>query len=271
MITCKMNGGLGNQLFEIFNTISLAIDNNTDFVFLYTTFVTNRSTYWENFLNKLKKYTVENLPNIEHQYCEPCFEYVPVKYHQNMCLNGYFQSEKYFANNYNKITEIIGLSELINNLKEKIGSNYDFNNTISMHFRLGDYKYNPYAHPILTLDYYINSIEHIINKTNKNDYTVIYYCENEDMSTVNGNINALQNKFESFKFVRFRGDYADHEEMLSMSLCTHNIIANSTFSWWGAYFNTNNEKIITYPCIWFGPKLADKNLKDLHPSSWIKI
>jgi Glycosyl transferase family 11 len=271
MITCKINGGLGNQLFEIFNIISLAIDNQADFVFLYTTNLGDRSAYWENFLKNLKKFTVENFPNIEHQYCEPCFEYVPIDYKSNMCLNGYYQSEKYFAHNYNKIIDLLGLDEFISNLKEKIDNTYDFNDTISMHFRLGDYKYNPSSHPIMSLDYYSNSIEYIINKTGKNNFTIIYYCENVDIQTVNENICLLQNKFESLKFIRFTGNYTDYEEMLSMSLCTHNIIANSTFSWWGAYFNSNNDKIVTYPSIWFGPNLSEYNLKDLFPSSWIKI
>ena len=53
--------------------------------------------------------------------------------------------------------------------------------------------------------------------------------------------------------------------MLSMSCCEHNIIANSTFSWWGAYFNDKKEKIGCYPGQWFGPKLADKNTKDICP------
>ena len=58
--------------------------------------------------------------------------------------------------------------------------------------------------------------------------------------------------------------------MLLMSSCQDNIIANSTFSWWGAYFNTNNEKIVCYPYKWFGPS-ANHNICDLFPDSWQKI
>ena len=59
--------------------------------------------------------------------------------------------------------------------------------------------------------------------------------------------------------------------MLMMSCCTHNIIANSSFSWWGAYFNSNKEKIICRPEKWFGPAMVDNNIQDLCPEEWIVI
>ena len=71
-----------------------------------------------------------------------------------------------------------------------------------------------------------------------------------------------------FHFVR--DTIADWQQMLLMSVCDHNIIANSTFSWWGAYFNTNPQKVVCYPSVWFGPGVAH-NTMDLCPESWAKI
>ena len=56
-----------------------------------------------------------------------------------------------------------------------------------------------------------------------------------------------------------------------MSLCQHNIVANSSFSWWGAYFNQNPSKIVTYPSKWFGPAHGNNKTDDLFPESWVKI
>ena len=67
-------------------------------------------------------------------------------------------------------------------------------------------------------------------------------------------------------FIKLENGLSDWEEMLAMSLCKYNIIANSSFSWWGAYFNENKEKIVCYPSVWFGEVLSYHNIKELHPT-----
>jgi hypothetical protein len=108
--------------------------------------------------------------------------------------------------------------------------------------------------------------------TLKDDWEVLYFCEKEDNETVSKIINDLKKEFPKMKFYKQSDDVADWEQMLIMSCCYHNIIANSTFSWWGAYFNTNPKKYICYPSKWFGPKLCDKNkTNDLFPEDWMEI
>ena len=88
---------------------------------------------------------------------------------------------------------------------------------------------------------------------------------------VNISIAVLQRKFPNITFVKASDELYDWEQMLLMSCCDHHIIANSSFSWWGAYFNPSKEKIVCYPSVWFGPKLAYMDVKDLFPDSWEKI
>jgi hypothetical protein len=98
---------------------------------------------------------------------------------------------------------------------------------------------------------------------------VQYYCEDEDHADIALVIDELSHLFPSLVFKRFKG-IMDYEEMLSMAGCKHNIIANSSFSWWGAYLNPCPEKIVCYPSLWFGPMIP-KSVDSMFPVSWTKI
>ena len=164
---------------------------------------------------------------------------------------------------------------------------YENKNVISMHFRIGDYKFLQNCHPILGVEYYINSIKFILNslRTDNTKWTILYFCEDTDIIEVETKINKIKTKCmvsESgspleLEFERANSDseseskIEDWQELLLMSCCQHNIIANSSFSWWAAYFNTNPHKIVCYPEKWFGPQLSQHNTKDLFPPSWHKI
>ena len=80
----------------------------------------------------------------------------------------------------------------------------------------------------------------------------------------------LVSKFPQYTFTRASNLLADWEQLLLMGCCSHNIIANSSFSWWGAFFNSNKEKIVCYPSVWFGATVGH-NTSDLCPPSWAKI
>ena len=137
MISCEITGGLGNQLFQIFTTIAHSIRQNTNFVFsIKKSDDYHRRAYWDIFAsikNNLTNNQVE-LPI----YKEPYFHYCSLPDSNNIKLYGYFQSHKYFENEYNKIIEICEINNKRYTCLEKYSFEYNFSNTISIHFRIGD-------------------------------------------------------------------------------------------------------------------------------------
>jgi hypothetical protein len=148
----------------------------------------------------------------------------------------------------------------------------EMSKTISIHFRLGDYKKVQHCHPILNLNYYINSIKHILSNREPDSINrVLYFCEEEDIEYVSISISILQKQFKDIHFVRCLDELADWQQMLLMSMCAHNIIANSTFSWWGAYMNQREDRIVCYPNVWFGPNIENDVRDLLDVSGFVEI
>ena len=178
---------------------------------------------------------------------------------------GYFQSHKYFQDNLDKILDLLKWNEI----RQPYENKYDYNNTVSLHFRIGDYRLS-HSHPVLSVHYYINAVKNLITDTNRDDWSVLYFYEKNDKTMIDKNIETLKTKYPKLNFISIDHDLDDWEQMICMSYCSHNIIANSTFSWWGAYFNNYPEKIVCYPKIWFRPT---KNIstKDLFPENWVKV
>lgn len=272
MISCELMGGLGNQLFQIFMTISYAMKHRQPFKFLYKDFLGNRPTYWNTFLNPLKVFTIKQRPTMT-VINETGFGFQLIQdpsQGEDSTLKGYFQSHKYFEEHWNTLSRLIRLEEQKAAVKSMYNHNYD--NIVSMHFRLGDYKYLQDCHPIIKYSYYKNSIQHIINATENDKLKILYFCEKSDVDDVLLIIKQLKEELPECTFVKIDHDIFDWVQMLMMSLCRHNIIANSSFSWWGAYFNSRDDKIVCYPDVWFGPKLASINdTSDLFPEMWTKI
>lgn len=274
--TAYLMGGLGNQLFQIFVTIALALRNNKEFKFEYSDVLTagvERPTYWNNLLTRLKPYTTNGIYNRNDMIIarERGFEYnefLPIEVSMSnkpACLYGYFQTDKYFSDYYAQIIEMIGLARLQQDIRAKTKVLSPMKVNVSLHFRLGDYVHKQGHHPVMPVSYYIKALRNVPEKSR-----VIYFCEDADIDRVNISVQVLAKSFPSMEFIR--ADVTDDwEQMLLMSVCDHNIIANSSFSWWGAYFNSNTVKQVYYPSIWFGPLLANNNTKDLCPASWTKI
>jgi hypothetical protein len=188
-------------------------------------------------------------------------------------MNGIVQIHlmKYFHNQYSMICRIIGLDKMKENILAKINlDKQNFETYISMHFRIGDYKKIQEYHPLTTYDYYERALEYITTHKPFENFNILYFCEDNDIDDVLKVINRLIIKFPNYNFSRGDNKLADWEQMLLMSLCHNNIIANSSFSWWSAYFNSWEDKIVCYPSVWFG-EIVKNDTKDLCPPEWVKI
>ena len=284
MITCNLMGGLGNQLFQIMMVMAVAIKNEVPFIFPYSDKLmvgVERPTYWNTFFKNIRMYTAnpENFNNsnifinnllYKHPiYNEPSFNYTEIPKIDNVMFNGYFQSYKYFQEVQDKIFDLIGIYGIQLDILNEYPELFSEKNTISMHFRLGDYKTKQDCHPILPYEYYEKSLETIPTEE-LSKYNVLYFCEEEDNEYVNGIIDRLKLKFQVKEFIKVDDKIDDWKQLVIMSCCKINIIANSSFSWWGAYFNINDGKIVFYPSVWFGPSIQN-DVSDMYPDSWIKI
>jgi len=275
MISSYLMGGLGNQLFQIFNCIAYGIENNVPFIFQYSDVSPSsvfRTTYWETFLSDIKQYTTKVISKYRFSvYKESFFRYREhPKNIENIYFNGYFQSYKYFESCKNKIFDMIHLREQQENCVAEYPEYFVNENTISLHFRLGDYKSKQEYHPLQKYEYYKKAFN-ILSPSDLSKYTVLYFCEKEDNSIVENTINELKKDFVFHKITKVDDNIPDWKQMLIMSCCNMNIIANSSFSWWGAYFNKNKDNIVIYPSLWFGPAIGHNDIQDLCPDDWIKV
>ena len=301
MLTCKLQGGLGNQLFQIYTTIAHADRINSRFFFFNVTelknSVTDRHTYWGSIFSKLQPFLV-NPEKIKQEDIgiirEKGFTYSqlpiiltgdqtkrPRMQMQMQMLHGYFQSYKYFDEYCYTINRILRLDEHKVRLTNKYLKLINDDQPISMHFRRADYKNLPKCYVLLDADYYKTALRRIIVATtnpNQNQNKskplnkVLYFCEDQDLEDVDKMILDIKSEFPTIVFERADPELEDWEQLILMSLCRHNIIANSTFSWWGAYLNTSREKIVVCPTMWFGEAMRQSHdLKDIFPPDWMKI
>lgn len=261
MISCYLQGGLGNQLFQIATTLSFGWDNNIDSVFNLNIhnlpLQGNKAITYKDIFYRHLELTDENLLNKCKIYTEPNFHYdeIPVYVSkEDYILYGYFQTEKYFIKYRNKILDYFKPTEEIKEYLKKYDSLLE-GNTCSVHVRRGDYLRFPNDHPTLSNDYYNNSFKNMKKGTK-------FIVFSDDINWCKENL-----KGDNLTYIDEKDDYIN---LLLMSLCKHNIIANSSFSWWGAWLNKNKNKTVIAPKEWFG---VNKNLntKDLIPSKWITI
>lgn len=253
-----LNGGLGNQLFQIAATTSAAMKNNDTPTFSLGAHILENqgspaSTYQDNILRNVS--LVPGKIPYSSLYREPAFEYEEIKYTKDRCLFGYFQSEKYFSENEKTIRELFSMDKSTSEyLAEKYGHIFDSSKKlVSLHVRRGDYLRLSEFHHVCTLDYYKKAMEKFSD--------VMYVVFSDDLMWCKLNLPLG----EGYVFAEGNKDFQD---LYLMSLCDHHIIANSSFSWWGAWLNENKEKKVVAPRKWFGPKNAHLNTKDIYCEGW---
>ena len=301
MIITKLQGGLGNQMFQYATGRHLAHLNNTELkldISAYNNQSKNDTprkyslgnfNIKENFSTKKDNKEI-GLPNmttkniflriyrkffrdletkkpiyeralINEQYFGFCPDILKLK--ENAYLSGNWQSEKYFSD----ITDIIRKDFSIKNessaYKQMGQQILSASNPISLHIRRGDYVHNKITnqyHGVCSLDYYKKAIGIIKGK-----------IENPTFFIFSDDIEWIKENLQTNSPIIFvsNGKLKDYEELILMSKCKHNIIANSSFSWWGAWLNNNTNKIVIAPQKWFESLERTKDnpcLKD-----WVKI
>lgn len=252
MITTYLQGGLGNQMFQVACTFNLAKLNNDEAWFNFNSSHTplqgkEAFNYKKNIFKEfIHKNTISHDSEFEQQgHC-----YKPIPYQKNMRIKGYFQSEKYFTEHSEEICDKFrkGLgSEKVDKWLATFKKPL-----VSLHVRRGDYLKFPDIHRFPGLEYYNKALE------NFKDCDVILISDDKLW---------VKENFKSGTISPFTDEL---DELYLMTQCEHNIIANSSFSWWGTYLNQNINKKVYYPDKWFGPR-GFQDTQDTAPQNWNKI
>lgn len=255
-------GQLGNQMFQYAAAKGISKNIGTNFIIPNHGQIVN-----DNLGNKLRielfdcfKINPDNVGFLDTQnyFPEKHFEFdselFNTRIKEDFSLVGYFQTEKYFSNVSDDIRKDFSfLDHIVSDCKEYLNF---FDNPVALHIRRGDYLINSKNHHNLSLDFY----EYALSKFSSNRQVIIFsddpeWCKEQEL-------------FSDDRFLVSEGGSSYHDLYL-MSKCSDFIIANSTFSWWGAWLS-NVGKVIA-PSKWFGPNNSDKITKDLYCSHWIII
>jgi hypothetical protein len=268
MITTYLQGGLGNQMFQIAATYAHAKKHGDEAVFdlnnSHTPHQGENSSKYRGRLFKFKHtdnvYDVCNKPFSQpgHSYCE-------IPYEPNQQLQGFYQSEKFFLNIKDEIVELF---------REGLAGGYYFNWTkinsdlhklkqelnkpiVAIHIRRGDYLKFLGVHDPCPISYYNQAME--LMKEKVGDFHAYFVSDDIEWCR------------EIFGGHGSFSKYTDEiDDMILMVNCDHNIIANSSFSWWSAYLNENPDKVVIGPERWFGPR-GPQDQQDIIPNNWIKV
>lgn len=261
MIYSYLDGRLGNILFLIAAGASHAKKMGVPFKALTTmpnltdgvTMTEYVKLFQDTILRKVD--FIDKFPENTEFYKEPAYYYSYLPQQTNLILRGGFQSEKYFNKEL-----VLSLFEIDPATKAYIQNKYNdvlVKNPVCINVRRGDYLALEYKHPVCRMSFFNKAMS--------------FFPSDTLFLVISDDIEWCKKYFRGSHFF-----FIDNEpplvDLYLQSMCSHNIISNSTFSWWGAWLNPNPEKKVIYPDPWFGPFYKKElNTKDLCPEEWIKI
>jgi hypothetical protein len=298
MIITKLIGGLGNQMFQyaigrhlsVINSSKLYLDISDyhlypDRHYALDCFALRSEIATHQILEDFRQYP-HNLPTLQRlwQYNllgkrnltikEPHFHFagnVIRHYKANVYLDGYWQTEKYFNQIESQIREDFRFAQPLSHQNEAVAKKILNSESVSVHVRRGDYVSNNVTnqfHGVCDPEYYQKAIDLI---TSKIDHpTFFLFSDDTDWVANNVTIN------HPCVLIRHNTGRESYNDMRLMSLCKHNVIANSSFSWWGAWLNENINKLVVAPKYWLNPNSSwyreqQISLRDCLPSQWLQI
>lgn len=287
MIVIRLNGGLGNQLFQYATGRHLAHLNDTQLL-LDTSFLNSkeRQSVWKYELGAFnvvsaiadekvlhdfhgsKFSTRERMltriislgKNRKYKFDEYGFDEHVLELRGNYYVRGYFQSEKYFKGIADLLRSELTVKQDFIPKDEALMDKISNTPSVSIHIRRGDYIRNLSsmdAHGLCSKDYYTKSIEYVKRELG-NDVHFYFFTDDEDW------INREMRWDINCTLISGKSSV---EDFYLMSLCKHNIIANSTFSWWAAWLNANPDKKVILPKHW-RTNIKTEDI-DLNPSKWL--
>jgi hypothetical protein len=282
MIEVNLKGGLGNQMFEYATARHLGIKYKKNLV-LNTEYFLNipkgdiprnyqldifhidKTAKIKETINPLFKLIQKIVLKVFNKFfgekIQIDFANILLKLNLPVYLNGYFQSEKYFKDSRDILLKEFTLTKEIGQEAKRLKDILEKSEGVCLNVRRGDYLRPDYIKifGVLNMEYYQKALKYIKDKV-KNPLVCVFSDDPEWVK-------------KEFKIdnVIFAGTdiLKDYEQMYLMSLCKHNIIANSSFAWWGAWLNQNPNKIVIAPKQWATNKTADE--LDILPKTWIQF
>lgn len=264
----KLMGGLGNQMFEY--AFGVKLGNNTKYDISWFDFIKNvknltKREYELDFFNVNPDLINNPKPRLFGFIKVPHIAEKPANIYNSKNLkrkhgyfDGYFQVAQYYDSIREKLLIDFTPRNTINEANQNILNQIKKCNAVSLHVRRGDYLQLQHVHGLCDLYYYKNAIDYV----NKNTKKPVFFIFSDD-------INWCKTVFteQNFVFVNVNSGRDSAWDMWLMSKCNHNIIANSSFSWWGAWLNNNKSKIVVAPKVW----MADGSDTDIVPQDWIRM